>query len=127
MEETRDALQVLAQLEEILPPGKAGFVLALLLKTNVRNVILKKDSLDLFLRSAAGGFDPASREVLIDLDALTDDYAKALGRVLGMKLSKEEACLFLCLHEIGHSVHGRSESKADEFAISQFLKFRSQG
>jgi hypothetical protein len=125
MEEIKDVRLVLKYLWEYLPPGGLEFFFPRLIKSPCRNLVLKKASIGLWLIHAMGGFLPDSKEIVIDLDADWERYAKALKEVRGLKISsREEGFLWLCLHELGHSILGSSEEKANEYATEQFTQFK---
>lgn len=76
------------------------------------------------LRRLFGFFDPEGKEILIDLtkgERLKELYQKKYPE---LDLKAEEAYLILFLHEVGHSLNGQDESKADEYAKKRFIEWR---
>ncbi len=129
VEEVKDIIEVLRVLKEILPPGGASFVLALLLRADVKNISLESGGLGLALRRAFAGFSPKHKSIAIDLDFPRARYVEAIRRRHGLKVTEEEAVFLLILHELAHAqpTIWEDEGKADEWAYQQFVKFRSQG
>jgi hypothetical protein len=114
VEETKDIIEVLQILGRYLPQGGVAFLFELFLKHDIRNVILRSDSLGLFLRGAWGAFNLIEREILIDLDTV--------------KEKEESKVMALVLHEIAHSLPqiGADEEKANQWAYEKFTEFKSQ-
>ena len=78
------------------------------------------------IRRLFGFFDPENKEILIDLTRENKLLILYRKRYPELNLVGPDVFIFLLLHEIGHSLYGEGELRAEEYAKKKFTEWRSE-